>query len=210
MKNYAQHVKEKLLESIQSLVSLKEMFVMHRDKDFTRNRKLSFETLIKLILEMEGNTLAHELRHYFSFSLNMPTVSAFVQRRALISPDAFLYLFHTFNFAIPFENLFEGYRLIACDGTDLNIARNPEDKENYFQSNPGEKGFNLLHLNALYDLCSKRYLDTLIQPGHKENEFRAICQMADRFPYSGKAIFIADRGYESYNVFAHIERKGLN
>ena len=107
MKNYAQHVKEKLLESIQSLVSLKEMFVMHQDKDFTRNRKLSFETLIKQILEMEGNTLAHELRHYFSFSLNMPTVSAFVQRRALISPDAFLYLFHTFNFAIPFENLFE-------------------------------------------------------------------------------------------------------
>ena len=210
MKNYAQHVKEKLLESIQSLVSLKEMFVMHRDKDFTRNRKLSFETLIKQILEMEGNTLAHELRHYFSFSLNMPTVSAFVQRRALISPDAFLYLFHTFNFAIPFENLFEGYRLIACDGTDLNIARNPEDKENYFQSNPDEKGFNLLHLNALYDLCSKRYLDTLIQPGHKENEFRAICQMADRFPYSGKTIFIADRGYESYNVFAHIERKGVN
>ena len=34
--------------------------------------------------------------------------------------------------------------------------------------------------------------------------------MADRFPYSGKTIFIADRGYESYNVFAHIERKGMN
>ena len=39
---------------------------------------------------------------------------------------------------------------------------------------------NLLHLNALYDLCSNRYLDALIQPGRKENEFRAICQMADR------------------------------
>ena len=91
MRNYAQHIKEKLLESIQSLESLKEMFVLHRDKDFTRNRKLSFETLIKLILEMEGNTLAHEMRHYFSFSLNMPTVSAFIQRRSLISPDAFLW-----------------------------------------------------------------------------------------------------------------------
>ena len=210
MAEYAQYVKEKLQEVIQSLQSLKHLYVQHTEKDFTRDRKLSFDTMIKFILEMEGSTLGHELRHYFSFALDMPTVSAFVQRRSLISPDAFLYLFHAFNFAVPCEKLFEGYRLVACDGTDLNIARNPNDTENYFQSNPGEKGFNLLHLNALYDLCSKRYLDALIQPGRKENEFRAICQMADRFPYSGKTIFIADRGYESYNVFAHIEKKGLN
>ena len=141
MRNYIQHVKENLLESIQSLASQKKMFVLHRDKDFSRNRKLPFETMIKLILEMAGNTLDHELRHYYSFSLDMPTVSSFVQRRGLISPDAFLYLFHTFNFAVPSEKQFEGYRLVACDGTDLNIARNPEDCENYFQSKHGEKGF---------------------------------------------------------------------
>ena len=210
MGEYAQYVKDKLQEAIQSLQSLKHLYVQHANEDFTRNRKLSFDTMIKLILEMEGNTLGHELRHYFSFDLDMPTVSAFVQRRSLISPDAFLYLFHTFNFSVSCEKLFEGYRLVACDGTDLNIARNPHDAENYFQSNPGEKGYNLLHLNALYDICSKRYLDALIQSGRKENEFRAICQMADRFPYSGKTIFIADRGYESYNVFSHIERKGMN
>ena len=64
MRNYIQHVKEKLLESIQSLESQKEMFVLHQDKDFSRNRKLPFETMIKLILEMAGNTLDHELRHY--------------------------------------------------------------------------------------------------------------------------------------------------
>ena len=210
MKNYAQYVKDKLMESINSLETLKSMYVKHKDKDFTRTRGLPFVTMIKLILEMGGNALDYELRHYFSFDLDMPTASAFVQRRSLISPDAFLYLFHAFNFAVPCDKLFEGYRLIACDGTDLNIARNPNDKENFFQSNPGEKGFNLLHLNALYDLCSKRYVDALIQSGRKENEFRAICQMADRFSYQEKTIFIADRGYESYNVFAHIERKGLN
>lgn len=210
MGNYAQYVKDKLLEAIRSLESLKSMYIHRADKDFTRNRKLSFETIVKLILEMEGSTLGHELRHYFSFSLDTPTPSAFVQRRSLVSPDAFLYLFHAFNFAVPDEKLFEGYKLVASDGTDLNVSRNPNDKDSFFQTKPGEKGFNLLHLNALYDLCSRRYLDALIQPGRKENESRAICQMADRFPYSGKTIFIADRGYESYNVFAHIERKGMN
>ena len=131
MENYAQYVKIKLLESIKSLESLKRMYVKHTDEDFSRTRKLTFDTMIKLILEMGGKALGYELRHYFSFALDAPTASAFVQRRNLISPDAFLYLFHTFNFAVQSEKLFEGYRLVACDGTDLNIARNPNDKENY-------------------------------------------------------------------------------
>lgn len=32
--------------------------------------------------------------------------------------------------------------------------------------------------------------------------------MTDRSGISGDVIVIADRGYESYNVFAHIEQKG--
>ncbi|MCI6268814.1 MAG: hypothetical protein MR637_09370 [Clostridiales bacterium] len=36
MKNYAQHVKEKLMESIKSLESLKDTYVQHANKDFTR------------------------------------------------------------------------------------------------------------------------------------------------------------------------------
>lgn len=89
MKNYVQYVKAKLMESIKSLESLKSMYVKHADKDFTRTRELTFDTMIKLILEMGGNALGYELRHYFSFDLDMPTVSAFVQRRSLTSPDAF-------------------------------------------------------------------------------------------------------------------------
>ena len=35
-----------------------------------------------------------------------------------------------------------------------------------------------------------------------------MCELIDR--YSGQpAVFIADRGYENYNIFAHAERKGM-
>ena len=61
MKSYVQYVKDKLMESIQILGSLKNMYIEREGKDFTRNRKLSFETVVKLILEMEGKTLDHEL-----------------------------------------------------------------------------------------------------------------------------------------------------
>ena len=46
MKNYAQHVKEELMESIKSLESLKDTYVQHANKDFTRTRKLPFDTMI--------------------------------------------------------------------------------------------------------------------------------------------------------------------
>jgi hypothetical protein len=64
----------------------------------------------------------------------------------------------------------------------------------------------MLHLNAAYDLMSNLYTDIIIQPVNHINEYRAICDMIDRFSQlhpEEKALFIADRGFASFNVFAH-------
>jgi hypothetical protein len=123
--------------------------------------------------------------------------------------DTFEFLFCEFNSRFSFEKKYKGYRLLACDGSDLNIARNPTDTETYFQTLPTDKGFNQLHLNALYDLCNRRYTDAVIQPSRKENESSAMTQMVDRYNGEKKTIFIADRGYETYNIFAHVQEKGM-
>lgn len=34
-----------------------------------------------------------------------------------------------FNASFTLEKKYNGYQLLACDGSDLNIARNPEDKD---------------------------------------------------------------------------------
>lgn len=125
-------------------------------------------------------------------------------------PEALEFLFHEFNAAFPGEKKFQGCTLLACDGSDISIARNPDDKDTYFQSLPNDKGFNQLHLNALYDVLERRYTDILIQPARKENEYRAMTDMIDRSRIEGKTIVMADRGYESYNIFAHAEKKGWN
>lgn len=62
----------------------------------------------------------------------------------------------------------------------------------------------------MYDLCSRVYVDAIVQPGRKENEFQALTDMVDRSDINEQTIVIADRGYESYNVFTHIEMKGWN
>ena len=160
------------------------------------------------MLSMGGNSLTNELMEYFDYDANMATSSAFIQQRDKILSIAFEFLLNEFTHSFQDLRTYEGYRLLAVDGSDLNIHHNPNDADTYFQTNANLKGFNQLHLNAMYDLCNKLYVDVCIQPGRKENEFRALTDMADRSNISDDVIVVADRGYESYNVFAHIEQKG--
>ena len=44
--------------------------------------------------------------------------------------------FYEFNSWFSFEKKYKDYQLLACDGSDLNIARNPNDAGTYFQSQP--------------------------------------------------------------------------
>jgi len=67
----------------------------------------------------------------------------------------------------------------------------------------------MIHTISLYDLLNKRYLDCVVQPGRKKNEFRAVCDLIDKYSYGDIPIFIADRGFSSYNVFAHAVEKSI-
>jgi hypothetical protein len=185
-------------------------YVKNPEKDFTRKKKLPFETVMQLLISMGGNSIYKELLESQGYNVHTVTTSAFVQQRNKILPTAVESLFHKFTQSYTNIKYYRGYRLLAIDGSDLHIATNPADTDTYFQSQPNTKGFNLLHLNAAYDLCNRLYVDAIVQPRRLWNEGRALADMVDRSPIQGKVIVIADRGYESYNNFAHIERKGWN
>jgi hypothetical protein len=208
MTNYPSFIKGKLLYIISKMAAEPKLFVKNPNVDFTRNRKLSFETVMRLMLSMGGNCLTSELMEYFQYDVDMASSSAFIQQRNKLLPYAFEFLLNEFTRSFQDLKTYEGYRLLAVDGSDLNICHNPNDADTYFQSIPNTKGFNQLHLNVMYDLCNKLYVDVCIQPARKENEFSALADMTDRSDISGDVIVVADRGYESYNVFAHIEQKG--
>lgn len=206
--NYSTEVKQRLLSIIEEMDSYCWLFTKNPETDFSRKKKWSFEEIMKFMLTMEGKSLRDELLEYFDFDKSTPSNSAFNQRRAQILPEAFEFLFQEFTNSFSNHATYKGLRLTACDGSDLCIAHNPKDETTYFQSIPDSKGFNQLHLNAFYDLCSRRYTDAIIQPARLQNEDSAMCDLIDR--YKGQtAIFIADRGYENYNIFAHAEQKGM-
>lgn len=208
MINYSKIVKYKLISIIKEMGESTELFVKNPGKDFTRNRKLTFEYVINLLLSMGGNSIYRELLEYFKYDAKTATSSAFVQQRGKILPSALEYLFKTFTNSFDNYKTFNGYRLLAADGSKFNISHNPEDTDTYTKCQDNAKGFNLIHLNALFDLCNKVYTDACIQPIRKANENSALTDMVDRSTISGDVIVIADRGYESYNTFAHMQEKG--
>lgn len=202
-------IKNRLLMSIDEMAQNKAAFTKEPEKNFSRNRKLGFRQLVRFILSLEGGSMNKEILNYFDFSADAPSNSAFCQQRSKLLPETFKFLLNSFNSVFPFSNTYKGFRLIACDGSNLNIARNPKDKDTYIQSRSNALGFNQMHLNALFDVCNGRFTDILIQSAHEKNEISAMTDMIKRFNSDEKTVFIADRGYESYNVFAHIQEKHL-
>lgn len=182
--------------------------VTNSKTDFSRNRKIPYEKMILSLLTMEGASLSNELLRQFGCSINTATSSAFVQQRKKILPNALETLFHTFAAKTAMKDNFNGYKLLAVDGSDVQIATNLNDKESLFQTKDGIKPYNLLHLNALYNLITHTYEDVKIFKRKEAGENKALTEMMDRSTLKGKVIVIADRGYESYNNMAHIQEKG--
>ena len=92
------------------------------------------------------------------------------------------------------------------DGSDIYIPRNPSDLDTYRITDQYNKGFNMIHLNAAYHLLSHLYTDVILQPINHINEYIAMCDMIDHYTTNyptRKPLFIADRGFVSFNVFAH-------
>ena len=89
-------------------------------------------------------------------------------------------MYHTFEQACSdFSNISRyGYHIYACDGSDVNICRNPDDEETFIHE--GNKGYNAIHINALYDLLNHTYHDVVFQGKKKLHERSAFNTMADR------------------------------
>ena len=200
-------VKKTLFDTIQAMDDYKWFFSARPGKDNTRNRKFPFRKVIASILAFRGGTLNREIMDFYGLEPSVGTASAFIQQRAKILPEAFETLFQHFTSKIDEHKLFHGLRLLAVDGSDLQIAANPGDPDSFFPGANGQKPYNLLHLNAMYDLLQCTYLDAILQKRRSTDEAGALTDMVDRSDIS-KALLLADRGYESYNNLAHIQEKG--
>ena len=63
-------------------------------------------------------------------------------------------------------------------------------------------------VSCIYDLINERYCDAYIEPFRTHSETHVFSVMLERKNFPQKALFIADRGYESYLLMAQIQHDG--
>lgn len=195
-------------EANQEVIRNKDQYVINPGKDFSRNSKLNLDELIHLLINMDGGSLTQELIKFSQRTGKTITKSALVQQRKKLRSTAFLAIQEEFVKKCAFKNKHKGYRLLAVDGTDVNIFPNEGDT---LVSKPGEKPCSLMHLNAMYDICNKVFLGVVAQGKRVADERAALIQMLPKLDQEENAIVIADRGFESFNVMAHfVESENLD
>lgn len=96
---------------------------------------------------------------------------------------ALLAIFTQFQPSSKQLNLFHSYRILAHDGSDLKLP-----------------------LNAIYNLLNRNFEAVSIKDKHDYDEHQIIIDMAEQVKIP--AIFIADRGYRSLNVYEHLRKSG--
>ena len=106
--------------------------------------------------------------------------AAFYHQRVKLKDGALWELLQIFNQKLKPTLYRNRYRLVACDGSVADIFRDEKDTETYFEPNSkSPRGFNQIHINALYSILDKQFLDVLVQPARKRNEYSAFCEMVD-------------------------------
>ncbi len=208
MKYTVTTLREGLYSMIRRIGERPERYAKNPGKDFTRKWTLTPAALIYLILTMDEKIVWKGLLKHFHARLDTPSAPAFVQQRQKLLPSAFVDLFHQFTAFLRSQKKFRGYRLLAVDGSSLKSQAYPADSEAYRPGTERQHGWNLFHINALCDLENGIYTDVIVQKEHTKHESKALCEMAGRSKIDGPVILLADRNYEAYNNFSHLEAKG--
>lgn len=114
MKNYPKHIKSTLHSVIRGMAKHAEDFCRRPGKDFTRDRKLSFEKLLTLLVKMGGrHSQRDEMPDCLDFKKSPASVSAPVRQRSKLLPEALEYLLREFTNRCHNPKLYHSFLLEA-------------------------------------------------------------------------------------------------
>lgn len=211
--DYAVKVKQALFNIIDEMDANPSPYVNNPGRDFVRHRTLPFSSTVKCVISMGSAAIRQELFDFFDFSVHTPSASAFTQQRKKIRTDSFSHILSEFNRRFPAKKSFYGYKLLACDGTVLALPSNLPDefKEEYCYKvkRVGQKDYYQMHLNTIFDILNKRFIDVRINPRKGNLERDALMELIQENQFDKKTIFVADRGYEGWHLMGDIHNRGM-
>ncbi len=202
---------KKILDScIHDLAASFRCFVRNPDTDFSRSRKISFEEVIRFCLSLQAGSLEAELLSFSGYSPSVPSSSAMIQARQKVLPECFVSLLRQFNSRLGLDGRFCGMRVLAVDGSYFLYPENRKEPLCWTRNPHTESGKNSVLLNAVYDLRLGIFEEFCFQEHHNANENKGFAELLSRRPDWNRCLFVADRGYESFNTFAAVREKNAD
>ena len=187
---------------------------------FSRKRKMPLKDMLLCCLSKKELTTAFELRNYFKekgdFSMQV-SIQGYLQQRKRLNPEIFPYLNR--NYLMDFYHsdepkLWNGYLLIAIDGSKAEVPNSKENRETF--GNSGNQHSKTGQVRALvsgmYDILNHFYLDIEIEHiSVSENELakrnlKHLREMEIRRP----VLAVFDRGYPSLEFIDFLEKEGIH
>ena len=205
-----------LFQKINALLSSPDFMVRHREteKDFTRDRCLTFNILIMFLLNLLKRSQQDELDEFFKLlngteiAVRVVTKSALTQARKKLKADTFVELNRVqidYFYQCLQPQTWMGWRLWAVDGSTLQVPNTPENLAHFGAWHPAKGGpCPMSRISQMFDVLNGITLDALIAPksiGERElaaEHFAHLC--------SGDLVLL-DRGYPAFWLFALIRRK---
>jgi len=194
------------------------------EKDFKRNRKISFFPLLALILRMVRKSTQLELDEFRE--MFMPeeaakttyTKQSFSEARQKLSPAAFTLLNDELIQAYYEDGDFktyQGFRLLAMDGSVIELPNTKETQATYGYTTTYKVGLRIARAlsSHLYDLENKLVISTCLSR-YDDNE-RDLAKRnvehllsLDTVPIRNLILF--DRGYPSAEFMLYLQEKGIS
>lgn len=184
---------------------------------FTRNRKLTFKSLLINLMGFTRPSVQTELDRFYkalsqsSTSFESISKSAFTQARKKLKPEAFIELakgqLDYFYENAPYQKSWKGRRVVAIDGSLLNLPHT-EDIEREFGgvTNQHEKIISA-RCSFAYDVCNELVLDSRIAPRRSCEKELAVEHLQALNPESDILVF--DRGYPCQWLMGLLEKKNF-
>ena len=188
------------------------------ENTFVRNRKMPLQDLILTMINRKGLTLTLELRNYMKTAHPGTEISkpGYLKQRMKLNPDAFLDLYHYHNknfYSEPGYATYNGYLVLAADGSNLNIPTTKETLETFgTSSRKNTKPQASIGLGCLYDVMNRMIIESDCNRCKFDEMAVAESQIDKVYETIGieqPFLVVMDRGYPSTPAFIRMMEKNI-
>lgn len=181
---------------------------------FCRNRKLGFKNTMSLSLNFLSRPIFSELNNYFDNIIGKDSSvrqQSFSEARQKIKYEAFQELYYNtaaISLLAQDAKLYANFRLLAIDGSLVQLKNTAELKEAFGEKTPCE-GKVFARASCVVDVLNDVVLEAQLVPFREGERVTAKRQIEHlRKMNVGKVLFLMDRGYWSPELFTQILAHG--